>query len=81
VLAGINGIKALLAGTDACAQQNNTDAMVDISQLRGIRLWSRFENAVTYRKHPCNTLNNSGVVPRRFSAKLRLGGFVHKREG
>jgi hypothetical protein len=41
VLAGINGINALLAGTDACAQQNNTDAMVDISQLHGIRLWSR----------------------------------------
>jgi len=33
VLAGINGINALLAGADACAQQDNADAMVDFAKL------------------------------------------------
>lgn len=47
VLAGINGINALLAGADACAQQDNADAMVDFAK----------------RKHPRNALNINGVVP------------------
>jgi hypothetical protein len=37
VLAGLNGINALLAGADACAQQNNADAMVDFAKLPGIK--------------------------------------------
>jgi hypothetical protein len=64
VLAGINGINALLAGADACAQQNNADAMVDFAKLPGIKnKQALIDNAVAYRKHPRNALDNGGVVP------------------
>jgi len=64
VLAGINGINALLAGADACAQQDNADAMVDFAKLPGINnKQALIDNAVAYRKHPRNALNINGVVP------------------
>ncbi|KAH9989941.1 hypothetical protein BJV77DRAFT_948011 [Russula vinacea] len=64
VLAGINGINALLANADACAQQNNADAMVDFAKLPGINNeQALIDNAVAYRKHPRNALNINGVVP------------------
>lgn len=64
MLAGTNGINALLAGADACAQQDNADAMVDFAKLPGINNeQALISNAVAYRKHPRNALNINGVVP------------------
>jgi len=64
VLAGINGINALLANADACAQQNNADAMIDFAKLPGINNeQALIANAVAYRQHPRNALNINGVVP------------------
>jgi hypothetical protein len=64
VLAGLNGINALLANADACAQQDNADAMVDFAKLPGINnKQALIDNAVAYRKHPRNALNINGVVP------------------
>lgn len=64
VLAGINGINALLANADACAQQDNADAMVNFAKLPGINnKQALIDNAVAYRKHPRNALNINGVVP------------------
>ena len=64
VLAGQNGISALLAGADACAQQDNADAMVDFAKLPGIKNeQALIANAIAYRKHPRNALNINGVVP------------------
>ena len=64
VLAGINGINSLLAGADACAQQDNADAMVDFAKLPGINnKQALIDNAIAYRKHPRNALNINGVVP------------------
>lgn len=64
VLAGINGINALLANADACAQQDNADAMVDFAKSPGItNEQALIANAVAYRQHPRNALNINGVVP------------------
>jgi hypothetical protein len=64
VLAGINGINALLANADACAQQDNADAMVDFAKQPGINNeQALIGNAIAYRKHPRNALNINGVVP------------------
>ena len=64
VLAGTNGTNALLAGADACAQQDNADAMVDFAKLAGIKnKQALINNAVAYRRHPRNALNINGVVP------------------
>ena len=64
MLAGLNGLNALLAGADACAQQDNADAMVDFAKLPGIRnKQALIANAVAYRKHPRNALNIGGIVP------------------
>jgi len=64
VLAGINGINALLAGADPCAQQNNADAMIDFAKLPGINNeQALIANAVAYRQHPRNALNINGIVP------------------
>jgi hypothetical protein len=38
VLAGINRINALLAGANACAQQDNADTMVNFARLPGITI-------------------------------------------
>jgi hypothetical protein len=63
VLAGINGIHALLVGAGACGQQNNADAIVNFAKLPGIKnMQALIDNAIAYRKHP----------RRRFSAKRRL---------
>ena len=64
VLAGQNGISALLANADACAQQNNADAMVDFAKSPGVNNeQALIANAVAYRKHPRNALNINGVTP------------------
>ncbi len=64
MLAGKNGTNALLAGTDACAQQDNADAMVDFAKGPGIKnKQALIDNAIAYRKHPRNALNNNGIVP------------------
>jgi len=64
VLAGQNGISSLLAGADACAQQDNADAMVDFAKQPGIKnQQALIANAIAYRKHPRNALNIGGVVP------------------
>ncbi|KAI0054017.1 hypothetical protein FA95DRAFT_1551808 [Auriscalpium vulgare] len=63
-LAGLNGISSLLANADACAQQDNADAMVSFAKLPGIKNKSALiANAIAYRKHPRNALNINGVVP------------------
>ncbi|KAI9445995.1 hypothetical protein H4582DRAFT_1804154 [Lactarius indigo] len=63
-LAGQNGIAALLANADPCAQQNNADAMVDFAKSAGVKNeQALIANAVAYRKHPRNALNIDGVVP------------------
>jgi hypothetical protein len=64
VLAEINGINALLAGAESRAQQNNADAMMDFAKLPGINnKQALIDNAVAYRKDPCNALDSSGIVP------------------
>jgi len=64
-LAGIDGINALLANSDECAQQNNADAMVDFAKRAGVKNKSALiANAVAYRKHPRNALAlDGGVTP------------------
>ena len=63
-LAGQNGIAALLANADQCAQQDNADAMVDFAKSPGVtNEQALIANAVAYRKHPRNALNINGVVP------------------
>jgi len=63
-LAGLNGISALLANADQCAQQDNADAMVDFAKSPGVtNEQALIDNAVAYRKHPRNALNINGVVP------------------
>ncbi|KAI0253537.1 hypothetical protein BJV78DRAFT_1192695 [Lactifluus subvellereus] len=63
-LAGQNGISSLLANADACAQQDNADAMVDFAKQPGItNKQALIDNAIAYRKHPRNALNINGVVP------------------
>jgi hypothetical protein len=63
-LAGINGITSLLANADACAQQDNADAMIDFANQAGItNRQALVDNAVAYRAHPRNALNINGVVP------------------
>ncbi|OBZ68126.1 hypothetical protein A0H81_11739 [Grifola frondosa] len=63
-LAGINGINALLANADPCAQQVNADAMIDFAKSNGITNKSALiANAIAYAKHPRNALNINGVVP------------------
>ncbi|KAH8984055.1 hypothetical protein EDB92DRAFT_1803417 [Lactarius akahatsu] len=63
-LAGQNGIAALLANADPCAQQDNADAMVDFAKSPGVKNeQALIANAVAYRKHPRNALNINGVVP------------------
>jgi len=64
VLAGQNGISALLANADTCAQQDNADAMVDFAKSPGItNKQALIDNAIAYRKHPRNALNINGVTP------------------
>jgi hypothetical protein len=63
-LAGVDGINALLANADACAQQDNADAMVDFAKQPGVKNeQALIGNAVAYRKHPRNALNINGAVP------------------
>jgi hypothetical protein len=63
-LAGVNGINALLANADACAQQDNADAMIDFAKQPGVKNeQALIGNAVAYRKHPRNALNINGAVP------------------
>jgi len=64
VLAGQNGISSLLANADACAQQDNADAMVDFAKSPGVNNeQALIANAISYRKHPRNALNINGVTP------------------
>ena len=63
-LAGVNGINALLANADPCAQQVNADAMIDFAKSAGIvNKQALIDNAVAYAKHPRNALNINGVTP------------------
>ena len=63
-LAGVKGINALLANADACAQQENADAMIDFAKQPGINnKQALIDNAIAYRKHPRNALNIGGTVP------------------
>ncbi|THG98693.1 hypothetical protein EW026_g3543 [Hermanssonia centrifuga] len=63
-LAGVNGINALLANADPCAQQVNADAMIDFAKSAGItNKQALIDNAITYAKHPRNALNINGVTP------------------
>ncbi|THH12642.1 hypothetical protein EW146_g7507 [Bondarzewia mesenterica] len=63
-LAGIDGINALLASGDPCAQQDNADAMVDFAKSAGVTNGDALITlAIAYRKHPRNALNINGVVP------------------
>ncbi|KAI0345322.1 hypothetical protein BDW22DRAFT_1325280 [Trametopsis cervina] len=63
-LAGVNGINALLADADPCAQQDNADAMIDFAKSTGVtNSDALIANAVAYRQHPRNALNINGVIP------------------
>ena len=63
-LAGQNGISALLANADACAQQDNADAMIDFAKSPGVNNeQALIANAIAYRQHPRNALNIGGVTP------------------
>jgi len=63
-LAGINGINALLANADPCAQQDNADAMITFAKSPGVTNGpALIDNALAYRRHPRNAVNINGVVP------------------
>ncbi|KAI0819527.1 hypothetical protein BC628DRAFT_1018850 [Trametes gibbosa] len=63
-LAGVNGINALLADADPCAQQDNADAMIDFAHSPGVTNTDALvANAVAYAGHPRNALEISRVVP------------------
>lgn len=63
-LAGVNGINALLANADPCAQQDNADAMVDFAKSKGVtNKDALIANAKAYLAHPRNALNINGVTP------------------
>jgi len=64
-LAGLDGLNALLAGADPCAQQDNADKMVDFAKSPGItNKAALIANAVAYRKHPRNALDiGGGLIP------------------
>ncbi|TCD63459.1 hypothetical protein EIP91_005367 [Steccherinum ochraceum] len=63
-LAGINGINALLANADPCAQQDNADAMIDFAKSPGVtNADALIQNAIAFRKHPRNALDILGVIP------------------
>lgn len=63
-LAGINGINALLANADPCAQQVNADAMIDFAKSPGIvNEQALISNAIAYAQHPRNALDINGVTP------------------
>jgi len=62
----INGINALLAGADPCAQQNVADSMIDFAKGPGIsadKTAAMIANAQSYRQHPRNALNINGITP------------------
>jgi len=63
-LAGLDGISALLAGADPCAQQDNADNMIDFANSPGINnRQALIDNAVKYRAHPRNALDIGGFTP------------------
>lgn len=63
-LAGVDGINALLADADPCAQQDNADAMIAFARSLGVNNTDELiANAIAYRQHPRNTMNILGVVP------------------
>lgn len=63
-LAGQDGISALLANADPCAQQKNADAMIDFAKSPNIKNKADLiKNAVEYASHPRNALNINGEVP------------------
>lgn len=63
-LAGIDGINALLANADPCAQQDNADAMINFAKSNGVtNKDALIGNAIAYAKHPRNALNINGIVP------------------
>ncbi|KAI9057900.1 hypothetical protein FKP32DRAFT_1311665 [Trametes sanguinea] len=82
-LAGINGINALLADADPCAQQDNADAMIDFAKSPGVtNPDALIASAVAYRQHPRNALNINGVVPstpfcQRAPRNAELAGVVN----
>jgi len=62
VLAGENGINAVLVCADACAQQDNADAMVGFAKLPGINnKQALIDNAIAYRKHLRNALTSTAL--------------------
>ncbi|KAH9857127.1 hypothetical protein C2E23DRAFT_856632 [Lenzites betulinus] len=81
-LAGVNGINALLADADPCAQQDNADEMIDFAHAPGVtNTDALIANAVAYAGHPRNALNINGVVPStpfclRAPRNLELAGVV-----
>lgn len=63
-LAGVDGINALLADAEPCAQQDNADAMIDFARSPGVtNTDALIANAVAYASHPRNALNINGVIP------------------
>ncbi|KAI0072793.1 hypothetical protein K474DRAFT_1667417 [Panus rudis PR-1116 ss-1] len=82
-LAGINGINALLANADPCAQQDNADAMIDFAKSKGVtNKDDLIANAIAYAQHPRNALNINGVVPstpfcQKAPKNKELDGIVH----
>ncbi|KAF9469439.1 hypothetical protein BDZ94DRAFT_1150263, partial [Collybia nuda] len=63
-LAGGDGLNALLADADPCAQQDNADAMIAFAKSPGVtNTADLIANAIAYRQHPRNTMNILGVIP------------------
>lgn len=64
-LAGLDGLNALLAGADPCAQQDIADQMIDFANSPGINNRDALiANARTYRAHPRNALDvGGGLIP------------------
>lgn len=63
-LAGLDGLNALLADADPCAQQDNADAMIAFANSGGVNNTDELiANAIVYRQHPRNAMNILGVIP------------------
>jgi len=66
-LAGLDGLSALLADADPCAQQDVADAMITFARSAGIvNSDALIAFAIKYRRHPRSAINILGVVPSTF---------------
>ncbi|KAK1216376.1 hypothetical protein PQX77_020990 [Marasmius sp. AFHP31] len=63
-LGGLQGIDALLADADPCAQQDVADAMITFAKKKGVLNREELVSfAVAYRRHPRDAVSILGIIP------------------